>query len=137
MISAKSTDVRREFSEFLDEAMKQPQYMKRRKQIYITLPYEALGRIFPDKLSVIAHKDNDGSYYTENTTLPDIIGFGPTKEDAISSLMNDLVAYAYEYNDNYALYSVAPNRVKHLPTVMKIISKFEKDGDISDILEVR
>ncbi|MDR2610915.1 MAG: hypothetical protein LBC58_05610 [Clostridiales Family XIII bacterium] len=137
MVAIKATDVRREFSEFLDEAIKKPQYTKRRKQIYITIPCETLDKIFPYKIRVTIKKDSDGSYYSENDTLPDIIGYGATKDAALASLRDDLIAYSYEYNDNFPLYSVAPNRADDLPMVMKILSHYEKDGDISSIMEVR
>jgi hypothetical protein len=135
MVSMSATDVRKEFSEFLDSAMKKPQFMRRRKQIYITIPYETLEILFPEKISFRLYKDSDGSYYTGNTMLPDIIGYGPTREAAINSFIEDIVIYAYEYNANYALYSVSPNRAAHLPLVMKIVSLFERDGDIAPLME--
>jgi predicted RNase H-like HicB family nuclease len=137
MVAINATDVRREFSEFLDEAVKKPQYTRRRKQIYITIPCETLDRIFPYKIRVIIKKDSDGGYYSQNDMLPSIIGYGATKKAALESLREDLIAYAYEYNDNFPLYSVAPNRADDLPIVMKILSHYEKDGDISAVIEVR
>jgi hypothetical protein len=137
MVSMSATSVRKEFSEFLDSAMRKPQFMKRRKQIYITIPYETLEILFPEKISFRLYKDSDGSYYTENTVFPDIIGYGLTREEAIGSFIEDIVLYAYEYNDNYALYSVSPNRSAHLPLVMKIVSLFERDGDIAALVEER
>ncbi|MDR2163890.1 MAG: hypothetical protein LBO70_08190 [Clostridiales Family XIII bacterium] len=134
-ISASATDVRKGFSEFLDSAMRKPQFMKRRKQIYVTFPYETLDILFPAKITLRILRDSNGAYYTENSALPDIIGFGATKEEAVNSFIDDVVLYAYEYNDNYALYSASPNRAAHLPIVMKILSLFERDGDISGLME--
>jgi hypothetical protein len=136
-VSMSATDVRKEFSGFLDSAIQQPQFTRRRRQIYVTFPYETLEILFPVKILLRVHRDDDGSYYTENKVLPDIIGFGETKEKAVDSFIDDVVRYAYEYNDNYALYSASPNRAAHLPVVMKILSLFERDGDISELMEMR
>jgi hypothetical protein len=136
-VSAASSEVRKSFSEFLDDARIKPQYIKRRKQVFITMPAESFDVVAPSKIILKTIRDRNGSFYTHNEVLPEIIGYGKAKEDAIDSFLDGLVSFAYEYYDNFQLYSASPGRAKQAPIIMKIISIFERGISVSDILEIR
>lgn len=67
-------------------------------------------------------KDDDGSFVATNSVIEDVFSVGATKEEAISELCRNLIEYAQEYYENYDQYSTAPNRKKHDPYVLRILS---------------
>jgi hypothetical protein len=44
--------------------------------------------------------------------------------------------YAYEYYENYPLYSISPGRASQAPLILRIISRHERVGAIDELLEV-
>jgi antitoxin YefM len=64
--------------------------------------------------------EEEGSYAYWLDPL-DIYGYGETKEDAINSLIDDLLLYCEEYTQNPERYLSAPNRKHHLPYVFKVM----------------
>jgi hypothetical protein len=132
----KATEVRREFADFLDDAQRRPKFMKRRRQQYVVLPAEMLDVMAPQTVQVSLLSDEDGTYFTDCPAVADVIGFGKSEQEALDSFAEGLVSFCYEYYDNFALYSAAPNRVAQLPLVTAVVSHYERSGSIADLITV-
>lgn len=135
-VSSSATKVRQEFANFLDDARQRPQYIKRRSYQYIVLPVETFEALVPSGIELKTINDEDGSYFTENKQFPDVIGFGSSKDEAISSFKEGLLSYSYEYYDQFLYYSVAPGRKEQAPTVLQLISHYERFGSIDKMVKV-
>jgi hypothetical protein len=97
---------------------------------------DELDQLVGEQIDVRIVADDDGSHYTESKALPDIIGFGTTKEDALRSFEEGAVSFAYEYYDNYPLYRASPNRAEQAAIIIKVISHNERFGSIANLLKV-
>jgi len=125
-----ATEVRKNFSECIDRAVHdRPQFVNRTRDGVVVIGE----RFFDDLLaSAVIHctitKDEDGTAFVTNGELSDLIGSGETEAAAIRDLATQLVEYAAEYYENYALYSRSPNRKRHLPYVLRILTLGEPDA---------
>jgi hypothetical protein len=136
-VTERASAVRSEFADFLDDARLRPKYIKRRKMQYVMMSSDEFDRMLHrDNIDVKLIKDDNGEYYTESHALPMIIGFGATEDDALRSFEGDTVSFAYEYYSNYPLYSASPNTADKAVIVTKVISHYERYGNISGILKV-
>ena len=130
-----ATKVRQGFADFLDDARLRPQYIKRRNYQYIVLPVDTFETLLPLSITVKDKIDEDGSHFTENTHFPDIIGFGATASDALDSFKEGLSAYSYEYYERFPLFSVAPGRAEQAPIILRLISHYERYGNLDAIVK--
>lgn len=64
--------------------------------------------------------EEKGSYAYWLDTL-DLYGYGETKEEALNSLVEDLVIYSQQYLQHPERYVSSPNRKDHLPYVLKVM----------------
>jgi predicted RNase H-like HicB family nuclease len=94
-----------------------------------------LDTLIPVSVSVRFIRDDDGMYYTDNSVLPDVIGFGETREDALASFIEGVLSFAYEYYDNFSFYRAAPNRASQAALVIRIISCYEQYGNIDVLIQ--
>ncbi|MDR1359148.1 MAG: hypothetical protein LBJ48_07365 [Coriobacteriales bacterium] len=134
-VSTAASKVRQEFADFLDDARQRPQYIKRRSYHYIVVPAETFEELVPLSIKVKDTIDNDGSHFTENKQFPDVIGFGVSAEDALSSFKEGLVSYSYEYYDRFPYYSAAPGRQEQAPMILHLISHYERFGNLDEIVK--
>ncbi|MDR1014336.1 MAG: hypothetical protein LBL86_05085 [Coriobacteriales bacterium] len=128
--------MRNGFADFLDDARTRPRYLKRRKSHYVLMTSDDFDRLVSEDIDVKTVADDDGGHYTESRALPDVIGFGATREDALRSFEEGAVSFAYEYYDNYALYSASPGRSGQAALITKILSHNERFGSIADLIKV-
>ena len=119
-----STDVRKEFSSTIDKVIHcKPQFVQRTHNKMVMIEEGELNSLLSVfNIPVKFIKENDGSFLATNSVIEDVFSTGATKEEAMSELCKDLIEYAQEYYDNYDLYSKTPNRKKHAPYVMRILS---------------
>jgi len=135
-VTESASEVRSAFADFLDEARVRPKYIGRRKYEYVVLSADVLDSIIGTPLDVKLLKDDDGGYFTESKALPDCIGFGSSREDAMRSFSEAAVSFSYEYYDKFPLYSAAPGRAGQAPVILRVISHFEQHGSIERLLKV-
>lgn len=65
--------------------------------------------------------DKDGSIVISSNDM-DVVSMGKDEQEALSNFTSDLVEYAQEFYDEFEFWSSAPNRVKHIPMILQIIS---------------
>jgi len=133
--SIATSEARADFSSFLDEARDRPRFIKRRKQIFVVLPADEMQAFSPAKTKVKLLKDDDGGYFTENSLVPDVIGFGDTKEAAGASFMEGFSLFAKEFYENFRAYSAAPNRKGQIPIVLAALAASERGLGVSEMFE--
>ena len=76
------------------------------------------------------YTEDDGSV-TLSLDAIDLVENAPTEKEARFLLAQSIMEYATEYYENYAFYSKAPNRKKHVPYVFKalIMDNINKIGE--------
>ncbi|MDI3481244.1 MAG: antitoxin YefM [Tepidanaerobacteraceae bacterium] len=78
--------------------------------------------------------ENDGSYTISMDTL-ELAANGPTVEEALSELIQDLKTYAQDYMERAQLFLNAPNRKHHLPYLLRVLL-CDSDEEIKSLLKV-
>lgn len=118
-----ATDARNNFSEtFNNTIYVKPQIIKKSKNDVLLIKQEEVFRILDSmKISVVINKDEDGTYFTSNEVMPDIIGWGKTKDEAIDDFITFLDVYAHDYYNNYETYSKTERGRKDLPYIFKVM----------------
>jgi len=132
-------EVRSKFSEFLDGAAYGPEYIKRKREVFTVVPSSLLEFAIPYVFTISFGCDNTKSgrvYFTKNDLIPDIIGFGDTKEKAVSSFIEEIKDLCRDYRKNPQLYMIAPNRKEQVPVIIKASTILARNGDIRDMIHV-
>jgi antitoxin YefM len=137
-LAINSSEVRKNFSEFIDNAVhKRPQVIVRNRDHIIAMNTDHLAVALKD-LKMTAHviQDEDNHYITTLDEIDDLIGYGEDPERSLYDLSVQLIEYAQEYmTDSFITYFNAPNRRGHLPYVLKIML-YESPEQIISLLSV-
>jgi len=129
--------VRSRFSEFLDNAAYGPEYIRRKRDVFTVVPSNLLEFAIPYVFTISFGYDstkNGRIYFTKNDLIPDIIGFGDTKEKAIDSFIAGLEDLCRDYRKNPQLYMIAPNRKEQVPVIIKASTILARGGDIREMI---
>ncbi len=124
-----ATDVRKNWSVTLDSVLhERPAYIKRTRDSVALVNMETMKEILRGySFEATEYSEDDGSI-TLSLIDMDIVVNAPDEKEARDRLAVDIKEYAEEYYDNYSIWSVSPNRKKHIPYVLKALIY-----DISDI----
>lgn len=78
--------------------------------------------------TIMAHKfaEEDGSVTLSMDTI-DLVASGEDLQAAMANLVDDLMEYAKEYQQNFEAYHNAPNRREHLPLVERVLAAASKE----------
>ena len=101
-----ATEARNKFAEILDSALTKPVRINRRKTEYVTLDTQQLSDILTFT-PVLEGEPNDYVIFLKE--LPQILGFGNTKEEAITDLFLAIKDYTGIYLENMDDYYSAKN----------------------------
>ncbi len=117
-----SSDVRKNWSVTIDSVVHdRPAFIARTHDYVTMIDSKLLFDAFRDyKYHFIMEKEDDGSItgFIKELGLADN---APTKDDCIDSLINSMKDYALDYYSEFSYWSKAPNRVSHIPYVLKIL----------------
>ena len=118
----KSTDVRKDWSKFIDDVTwVKPAFVKRNRDIIVVLSSELLEFILEEyKLNVSVLKEENGSY-TGSFDKIDIAANAKDLESLRIELAKELLEYAEEYIAEFRLYYTSPNRKKHFPYIYRTL----------------
>jgi uncharacterized protein YbcC (UPF0753/DUF2309 family) len=118
----KATDVRRNWSKFIDDIKwVKPAFIKRNRDIIAVLPFDLLEFILKEyKLTVKVAQEEDGSY-TGIINEMDLMINTPDIESLKIEIAKELLEYSEEYMDEFRLYYNSPNRKNHFPYVYRTI----------------
>lgn len=134
MLAVKSSEVRSQWSSMVDEVVRnKPIIVNRTRDNFVmindNLLLEMLSYI---NLEVELSKDSDDTILASCDMLS-IYESGEDEQTAKDNLVESIIEYAYEFYEEYNLYSNAPNRKSHLPYVFKILLAKDKAALMEDI----
>ena len=133
MVSVNATDVRKNWSTYLDNVRNKPVFIKRTHDFSALMDIKFLKLALsyvPITYSMVT--DKDGSIVISSNDM-DIISTGKNAKEALSNFTNDLIEYAQEFYDKFEFWSSAPNRAKHIPMVLKILTA-DNSQEVEDML---
>ena len=118
-----ATDVRKNWSVTLDSVVRErPAYIKRTRDNLALLNMDTLSYVLEGyKYSAEIFIEKDGSV-TLSADYLDLVVNAKDEEQAKKALASDIKEYAEDYYENYAVWSVAPNRKSHIPYVLKALA---------------
>ena len=137
VVAIKSSKAREHFSELLDDADKRPVFINRKRDKYMVLPTHFISRSDSWKIKIsFGYDDTEGErvYFTKNAVFPDIIGWGNSKSEAISSFSEGITELCHDFYNNFHIYSAAPNRQQQIMPVLRLLSIIVSGGNISELI---
>jgi hypothetical protein len=130
----KSTDVRKNWSQFMDEVKwVKPAFILRNRDKIAVLSGELLEFILKEyNLTVNVFIEEDGSYTGSFNEL-DITSNSPDLETLKTQLADDLREYAEEYMNEFKIYFNSPNRKNHFPYIYRVLLAGNDDNNIRNL----
>jgi len=115
-----ATDVRREWSKFIDDVKwVKPALIKRNRDIIAVLSIDLIEFILKEyRLTVNVRQEDDGSY-TGILKEIDLMANATDMESLELELARELIEYSEEYINEFGLYYNSPNRKNHFAYIYK------------------
>ena len=84
-------------------------------------------KLFLDSLTFTVSfiPEDDGSF-TGSVEELDLFANAPSKDECLTLLLDDMKEYAQDFYNDFQFWSSAPNRKKHIPYVLKILSESDE-----------
>ncbi|NRF92205.1 hypothetical protein HQN89_14430 [Paenibacillus frigoriresistens] len=79
-------------------------------------------------------RDETEDAYTYWLDSFNMYGYGETKEEALNSLVEDILLYVEEYYENPILFYNTPNRRAHIPFILKVSLLCSNPEDVKRML---
>lgn len=117
-----ATKIRNNFSLFIDKAVREkPIFFKRNRDSVSAMNINFLKEILMAyNFNAVLLQEEDNSITLSLNEL-DIAVNGTNKQEAIDSLINDIIEYAKDYLEDFE-YWHSGNRKQHLPYVLKVLT---------------
>ncbi len=117
----KSTEVRKEWSRFIDDVIRdRPALVKRNRDLVAVVSLELLDSILSEyKLTVEVKREKDGSYSGVFNEM-DLMANARDIRSLEDKLADELKEYSKEYMDEFKIHYYNPNRKKHFPYIYRI-----------------
>ena len=136
MVIMNATDVRKNWSVTVDTVIHEhPTFIRRTRDMIAMFNMHTMNellRAYEFKASKFV--ENDGSI-TLSLDDMDLIVNDRDLKTAMKAMASEIKEYAEDYYDNFAVWSVAPNRKSHIPYVMKALTLDE--SEIEEVLICR
>ena len=115
-----ATDVRREWSKFIDDVKwVKPALIKRNRDIIAVLSIDLIEFILKEyRLTVDVRQEEDGSY-TGILKEIDLMANATDMESLELELARELIEYSEEYINEFGLYYNSPNRKNHFAYIYR------------------
>lgn len=133
MLAVNATEVRKNWSTYLDSVRNKPVFIKRTHDFSALMDIKFL-KLALSYVPITYSKvtDKDGSIVISSNDM-DIASTGKNEQEALSNFVCDLIEYAHEFYDEFEIWSSAPNRVNHIPMVLKILTA-DNSQEVEDML---
>ncbi len=132
MLTMNATDVRKNWSEISENAIREkPQFIKKTRDYMMLSSMEFVNELLSNyAFSAVKYKEKDGSITLSLNEL-DLVENAATEEEAVSALSEAILEYAVDFYKEFNLWSTAPNRKKEIPYVFKalILDDVKKIGE--------
>lgn len=128
-----ATEVRKNWSEFIDSVIhSKPSFVRRNHDYMAAISLEHLQLILSTyRFDMEYEREEDGSFSGSIEQI-DIVENGETVEELRQKLAQSLLEYAKDYMDNFTTYYHATNRKMHFPYVLAVLSQ----ADLKSIEEL-
>lgn len=133
MLTVNATDVRKEFSQTIDTAIREKPQFIRRTRDYLFLSDINFVDTLLSAYSFTAKKFvEDDRSVTLSLNEIDLAENAETEESAKKKLAQSIIEYAEDFYNDFNFWSIAPNRKGHIPWVFKalIIDDADKLGEL-------
>ncbi len=121
MLTLNATDVRKEFSSFIDTVVREkPVAFTRNRDQILAMSIDQIQILLQALSFHINWFEEDDGTITASLEEIDIVVNAENMDKAKRDMANELIEYSSEYLNNYRLYSISPNRRMHFPYVIKI-----------------
>ncbi len=126
-----ASNVRQEFSHFIDTVVRdKPLTIKRNRDYIISFSMEHVRLLLAYyRFHVRYVKEDDGSI-TGSLNEIDVVVNGNNESDVNHLLAKELIEYAQEYNDEFSYYYNSLNRKSHFPYILHVLIQDNIDGVI-------
>lgn len=133
MLTLNATDVRKEWSMVIDNVVREkPQFIRRTRDYMMLADIDFL-KILLEQYTFNANMfiEEDGSITLELIEM-DLVSNGKDEEEAKLNMAQEIIDYAEDFYSDFNLWSIAPNRKKHIPYVFKalILDDIKKIGEL-------
>ena len=136
MFALNATEVRKNWSTYLDEVREKPIFIKRTRDFSALINIDCINVLLEDvKIEYSKIIDSDGSVVISANNM-DIISSGATEKEALNAFVDDLVEYSQDFYDDFSFWSSAKNRKSDIPVVLKILVSRDKK-EVEDLLVCR
>ena len=122
MFTMNATDVRKNWSEISEKAIREkPQFIKKTRDYMMLSSMEFINELLSDyTFSAEEYKERDGSITLSLNEL-DLVENAATEEEAVSALSEAILEYAVDFYKEFNLWSTDSNRKKEIPYVFKAL----------------
>lgn len=133
MVSVNATDVRKNWSTYLDNVRNKPVFIKRTHDFSALMDIKSL-KLALSYVPITYSKvtDKGGSIVISSNDM-DVVSTGKDEQEALFNFVCDLIEYAQEFYDEFEFWSSDPNRVKHIPMVLRILTA-DNSQEVEDML---
>lgn len=133
MLTLNATDVRKEWSMVIDNAVREkPQFIRRTRDYMMLADIDFLMVLLESyTFSAKVFNEDDDSVTLELNEI-DLVANGKDEEEAKENMAREIIDYAEEFYREFNYWSIAPNRKAHIPYVFKalILDDVKKIGDL-------
>lgn len=129
-----ATDVRKNWGQFNDDVIREgPRFVKRNRDEWVALSFDHLKVGFSTfTFDSTFFQEEDGTV-TVTINGFDLVENGDTEDEALDLIVDELIEYANEYQDNFKLYFNAPNRRDQFPYIMNVLAQ-DNTEDIKSLI---
>ena len=133
MLTLNATDVRKEWSMVIDNAVREkPQFIRRTRDYMMLADIDFLMVLLESyTFSAKVFNEDDDSVTLELNEI-DLVANGKDEEEAKKNMAQEIIDYAEDFYREFNYWSIAPNRKAHIPYVFKalILDDVKKIGDL-------
>jgi len=124
-----ATDVRKDWGNFIDHVVRfKPSLVKRNRDYLAAISLEHLEAVLtPYRFTLEYEEEADGSISGSLKEL-DILANAASLDALKTEIVRELISYAQEYMDEFALYYGALNRKPHFPYILRVIIQKDEDS---------
>ncbi len=124
-----ATDVRKNWSEFIDGVIhSKPSFVRRNHDYLAALSLEHLQMILSTYRFNMEYEQEDDGTFSGSLEQIDIVENAKSVDELRVIMAKELVEYARDYMDNFSMYYHSTNRKAHLPYVLAVLAQADLEG---------
>lgn len=122
VLTMNATEVRKEWSSVVDSVVRdKPKFIKRTRDRMWLSNIETMADILEGYQFTAEKYVEEDQSITLSLNEIDLVSNAPTEKEAKINLAESIMQYAMDFYQDYAYWSSAPNRKKHIPYIFKAL----------------